>query len=161
MTPSRGLYLGFLMSLLLAIVLQLLPLPEALGAARPLWVALMLAYWALREPRLSSLLPSFVCGLILDVQFGTVLGQHAVGLVLVVYFVERLRSIFILFPLWQATFALIPVWILYSVLMFWVDGVTRHQGNSWLRWLPVLSTTLFWPLLFSIMELLRQPPEDE
>lgn len=161
MTPTRGLYLGFLFSLLLALILQLVPLPEALAAARPLWVALMLAYWALREPRLSSLLPAFVLGLMMDVLFGTVLGQHALGLIFVVYLVERLRSIFILFPLWQATFALIPVWILLGVLMFWIDGVTQHQGNSWLRWLPVLSTTLFWPLLFSVMELLRQPPDDE
>src|SRR5690606_5876884 len=122
---------------------------------------LILAYWALRESRVSTLFPAFLTGLMLDVLFGSALGQHALGLVVVVYIVERLRSIFILFPLWQATFALIPAWALYSFLMFWVDGATRHAADTWLRWLPVLSTTLFWPLLFSVMETLRQPPEDE
>lgn len=153
--------LGFVASLLLAIVFQLIRLPDSLAAARPLWVPLVLAYWALRESRISTLFPAFVVGLMLDVLFGSTLGQHALGLVIVVYIVERLRGIFILFPLWQATFALIPAWALYSFLMFWVDGVTRHQADVWLRWLPVLSTTLFWPLLFSVMEALRQPPEDE
>lgn len=161
MTPTRTLLIGFTASLLLAMLLQLVQLPELLAVARPLWVPLVLAYWALREPRISTLLPAFVVGLMLDTLFGTSLGQHALALLVVVYIVERLRSIFILFPLWQATFALIPAWALYSFGMFWIDGVTRHQADDWLRWLPVLSTTLFWPLLFSVMEAVRTPEDDE
>lgn len=159
--PTRAVMLGFIVSLLLALLLQLIQLPELLAAARPLCVPLVLAYWALREPRISTLLPAFISGLLLDVLFGTTLGQHALALIAVVYIVERLRSIFILFPLWQATFALIPAWALYSFIMFWIDGVTRHQADDWLRWLPVLSTTLFWPLLFSVMEAMRRPAEDD
>ncbi|MEQ1440201.1 rod shape-determining protein MreD [Fontimonas sp. SYSU GA230001] len=161
MTPTRNLILGFLLSLLVALALQLIRLPDVLAAARPAWVPLMFAYWALREPRLATLFPAFVVGLLMDVLFGTALGQHSLGLVFVVYIVERLRGIFILFPLWQATFALIPAWALYSFLMFWVDGATQHNADPWLRWLPALSTTLFWPLLFSVMEALRQTPDDE
>jgi rod shape-determining protein MreD len=158
---QRALYAGFFGSLLLAIILQLVELPNLLAAARPMWLPLLLAYWALREPRISVLLPAFVFGLFLDVLFGAALGQHALGLIVVVYFVERLRGIFILFPLWQATVALIPAWFLYAFLMFWIDGVMRHQADTWLRWLPVLSTSLFWPLVYTLMELVRQPPEDE
>jgi rod shape-determining protein MreD len=160
-TPTRNLILGFLFSLLVAVVFQLIKLPDLLAAARPAWVPLILAYWALREPRISTLFPAFVVGLLMDVLFGTALGQHSLGLVIVIYLVERLRGIFILFPLWQATFALIPAWVLYSFLMFWVDGTTQHNADAWLRWLPILSTTLFWPLLFSVMEALRQPSDDE
>ncbi len=161
MIATRGLYLGFTLSLLLALIFSLLELPDLLAAARPMWVPLMLAYWALREPRLSALFPAFMLGIALDVMFATPLGQHALGLVILVYLVERLRGIFILFPLWQATFALIPAWALYSFLMFWIDGASHHQAFSWLRWLPVVSTTLFWPLLFSVMELMHQQLDDE
>lgn len=161
MSRDRLLYLGLILSLVLALLLQLVDLPEWLAGARPLWVALVLSYWALREPRISALTAAFVTGLALDVLFGTALGQHALGLVLVVYLVERLRNVFVLFPLPQATLALIPVWLLYCFLMFWIDGATRHEANIWLRWLPVVSTTLFWPLVFSVMELLRRAPEDE
>ena len=161
MSPTRNLVLGFIASLLLAMVFQLIRLPDMLAAARPAWVPLVLAYWALRESRISTLLAAFIAGLLLDVLFGAALGQHALGLVIVVYLVERLRGIFILFPLWQATFALIPAWALYAFVMFWVDGATHHGADTWLRWLPVLSTTLFWPLLFSVMEALRQAPDDD
>ena len=46
----------------------------------------------------------------LDVLYNTVLGQHAAGLVLLAYAMTRLASVFILFPLWQSTIALIPAW---------------------------------------------------
>lgn len=158
---ARTVYAGFLGSLLCALVLHLVELPSLLAAARPLWMPLVLAYWALREPRVSALVPAFVFGLAMDVLFGTALGQHALGLIMVVYFVERLRGIFVLFPLWQATLALIPAWLLYALLMFWIDGVVRHQADPWLRWLPVVSTSLFWPLVYTLMELVRQPSDEE
>lgn len=161
MIPTRSLYLGFAGSLLLALVFSLLELPDLLAAARPMWVPLMLAYWALREPRLSTTIPAFIMGIALDVLFATPLGQHALGLIIVVYLIERLRSIFVLFPLWQATLVLSVIWALYSFLMFWVDGVTHHQASNWLRWLPVISTTLFWPLLYSIMELMHPQSDDD
>src|SRR5690606_23115217 len=57
-TP-RNLLLGFVASLLVALLFQLVRLPELLAAARPAWPPLMLAYWALREPRISTLFPAF------------------------------------------------------------------------------------------------------
>lgn len=160
--PSpQAVWLAFLLSLVCALVLQLVELPDALSAARPLWLPLMLAYWALREPQLPALIPAFVIGLMLDVLYASPLGQHALGLVVLIYLVVRLRSFFIIFPLWQATVALIPAWVLYCFLMYWIDGATQHEAEIWLRWLPAISTTLFWPLLWSVMELIRQPGGDD
>src|SRR3546814_16102239 len=82
-----------------ALVLQLVELPDSLSAARPLWMPLMLAYWALREPQLPALVPAFLLGLMLDVLYAAPLGQPSLGLVVVVYLVVRLRSFFIIFPL--------------------------------------------------------------
>jgi rod shape-determining protein MreD len=158
---GRVLHTAFTLSLLAALLLQLVELPEIVNAARPLWLPLMIAYWALTESRVHILLGAFVIGLLADVTFGTALGQHELGLVLVAYFVTRMRPIFVLFPLWQATVALIPVWLTFSFLMFWIDGVTNHRADLWLRWLPVLSTTLFWPLLFALMEIVRGREDEE
>lgn len=161
MISNRLLFTSYFLSLAAALLLQLLELPEFVAAARPMWLPLILAYWALTEPRVSVLLGGFILGLACDVLFGSVLGQHALGLVLTAYLVTRLRPIFALFPLWQATLALIPAWLLFAFTMFWIDGATGHQANVWLRWLPVLSTTLFWPLIYSIMEIMLGRREDE
>ena len=157
----RSLYSIFVLSLIAALLMQLVVLPELLGAARPLWLPLIIAYWALVEPRMPILLCAFILGILSDVLFSTVLGQHALGLVLMAYVVSRMRPIFILFPLWQATLALAPAWLLYIYLMFWIDATTHHQADIWLRWLPVLSTTLFWPLVFALMEALRGRDDSE
>ncbi|MES2488378.1 MAG: rod shape-determining protein MreD [Pseudomonadota bacterium] len=158
---GRSLHFAFIFSLLAALLLQLVELPELLSGARPLWLPLFVAYWALTESRTHILLGAFILGMCADVCFGTTLGQHELGLVLVAYFVTRLRPIFVLFPLWQATLALIPVWVGYSFLMFWIDGITNHRADAWLRWLPVVSTSLFWPLVFALMELVRGGRNDD
>jgi len=47
---------------------------------------------------------------------------------------------------------LLPVWVIYAFLMFWIDGVAKHQADVWLRWVPVASTTMFWPLVYVVLE---------
>jgi rod shape-determining protein MreD len=81
-----------------------------------------------------------------------VLGQHAAGFVLLVYFMARLRGVFVLFPLWQSTAALAPAWATYCLLMSIIDDLTHHRADLWLRWLPALSTTLFWPLVYTVLD---------
>ncbi|WP_299696255.1 rod shape-determining protein MreD [Hydrocarboniphaga sp.] len=145
-------HLAFWLSLFAALFLQMVVLPDSIAAVRPLWVPLVLAFWALQDPRLPTLIASFLFGIMLDVLFDSILGQHALACVLCIYIVIKLRSLFILFPLWQSTVALLPVWLIYAFLMFWIDGVAKHQADPWLRWLPVASTALFWPLIFVLLD---------
>ena len=155
MLGARMPFWFFSLSLVVGLLLQLILLPDLLSPARPLWLPLLIAYWALVEPRVPVLVGAFISGITMDVLFNSVLGQHALGLVVLAYIVSRMRPIFILFPLWQATLALAPAWMLYIYLMFWIDLVTHHQADVWLRWLPVVSTTLLWPLVFALMEAMR------
>ena len=142
--------------LLPAFFLQFLPLPGWLATARPLWIPAVLVAWALtsREPR--GLASAWIAGLLLDVAYGSVLGQHALGLTLVVFAVLQLRSILALFPVWQEAAALTLVWLLYAFLMFWIDGATGHQADPWMRWLPVLTTGVSWPLVMVTLNASRR-----
>jgi rod shape-determining protein MreD len=145
----------FWISVLLAMILQLWALPESLAAARPLWLPLVLGFWALMEPRVPALTAAFVVGLMLDVLFSTLLGQNALCMIFVVFLIARMRSLFGLFPLWQAMIGLIPVWAIYTLLQFWVDGMAHQSADGWLRWLPVATTTLFWPPVYLLLDGLR------
>src|SRR5690606_11717165 len=74
-------------SVLVAIVLGLLPLPDALQPLRPYWLALVLAYWLIEHPDRAVLGLAFACGLLADLAFGSLLGaqalrQVAVGLIM-------------------------------------------------------------------------------
>jgi rod shape-determining protein MreD len=145
MSRSSG-ALVFPASLAVALILQIVELPAALTAARPLWVLATLAYWALSMRELPIMLAAFVLGLLSDAQYNSALGQHALGLVTAAFIVRRLRGFLIMFPTWQLSLALAPVWALYAFMMFWVDGLTHHSADNAMRWLPVLSTALVWPL---------------
>ena len=74
-----------ILSLVLAFVLTLMPLPQWLSPFRPYWVALIVIYWNLEAGRLRQLGQAFVLGLLLDLATGTLLGQHALGLVIMVF----------------------------------------------------------------------------
>lgn len=143
-------------TLLIALVLQLFELPYFLAVLRPLWVPLVLVYWAMVIPQPSGLFTAFVMGLLLDVLLGSVLGQHALGLTLVVFLTLLLRGWLTLFPVWQEAAAMTLVWLLYAFLMFWIDGATGHRADPWLHWTPVITTSLFWPLTLAVLNSSRR-----
>jgi len=147
--------LAFILSLLLALLLQTIALPDAITPFRPLLLALTLGYWAVYAPDMPVLLAAWLLGLCCDVLYGAPLGQYALGLVTVAYAARSLGGTLLAFPLWQATLALIPVWALYIFLMFWIDGLTHHPANALRRWLPLLTTSLLWPLATSLLSGLR------
>jgi rod shape-determining protein MreD len=66
------------------------------------------------------------------------------------------RGILSLYPIWQEALALTPIWLLYTFLMFWIDGATGHRADPWLLWLPLLTTGPCWPLVFALMSTLHR-----
>ena len=70
-----------LITVAIAVVLTLFPLPDYLESLRPYWVALVLIYWCLESQELLSLGLAFVIGLALDLLTGSLLGQHALSLI--------------------------------------------------------------------------------
>lgn len=153
----RGGFGAFLLSLLLALLLQLVALPDLLEPARPLWLPLILGYWAMFVPEMPVLAVAWIAGLLCDVAYDAPLGQYALGLVTVAFLLRRLRGTLLVFPLWQATLALAPAWAVYAFLMFWIDGLTHHSADAARRWLPVLSTTLLWPFVAGLLNGIVQP----
>ena len=139
------------LTLLVALILQLFELPYTLAVLRPLFVPLVLVYWVMVVPQPTGLLTAWIVGLMLDVLLGSVLGQHALGLTVVVFVTLQLRGILSLYPIWQEALALTPIWLLYTFLMFWIDGATGHRADPWLQWLPLLTTGPCWPLMFALM----------
>ena len=57
-------------SLLLALLLGLVPLPGMLQPLRPYWLALVLAYWLLEEHEQVGLGVAFALGVVADLVFG-------------------------------------------------------------------------------------------
>lgn len=144
------------LSLVAVLLLTVMPLPELLLEARPYWAALVLIYWNLEAGRLRHLGQAFIGGLVLDVLTGTLLGQHALGLVVISYLVERFRLRIRFFPPLQQ--AVVVMLLLFNdrIVQLWVIGLVgdRWPGPGW--WLAPLLGMALWPWVFLLLDALRQ-----
>lgn len=90
-TRSRNGWVIWL-SLVLALLLSVAPMPAFLEAGRPLWLALFLTYWALALPHRVGMVAAWLFGLFADVLYGSLLGQNALVLMLTTFFVTLHRA---------------------------------------------------------------------
>ncbi len=136
-----------LLSFLVALVLTLVPLPAVLQPWRPSWIALVVVYWVLHEPRSVGLFSAWLAGLILDTLRGVLLGQHALALVIAGFIALQFHLRIRVFPVGQQMATVFMLIAVYEFFLFWVDGVTGEPSSSWRRWLSVVSSAAVWPLV--------------
>ena len=143
-------------TIIAAFMLAIMPLPEWAVEFRPDWVTLVLIYWAMAMPTKIGVTVAWLAGLMLDVSYGTLMGQHAVGLVLVIYFIhinhQRLRVASLL----QQAIVIFFLLLIKQLLILWVDGMLGHAPDSWLYFMPTLTSTLLWPWTYLILRDLRR-----
>jgi rod shape-determining protein MreD len=80
-----------LVSLALALVVNLLPWSGWALMARPDFVLLVLLYWCVHEPRNIGQTWGFALGLVMDVADSALLGQHALVYVVAIFLAQLLR----------------------------------------------------------------------
>lgn len=143
-------------SLVLALALTALPLPEWAAAWRPAWVASVLIYWCMALPQRVGLFVGWFCGLLLDVQQGTLLGLNALGLVLVAYLTIRFHQRMRLFPLARQAMLVGGYLLLYQAVVLLGNLALGLPAGSWRYWMPAFTSMLLWPWLFIVLRDLRR-----
>lgn len=142
-------------TIVVALMLSIIPLPDWLGPFRPDWVTLTLIYWAMMLPRTWSIGSAWIVGLVLDVAQGTLLGQHALALCVVVFVTVRMHLLMRVFPTGQLMASVFSLLALYQFIVFWVNGVAGVPVEAIQYWAPVISGTLIWPIVKSILDSAR------
>lgn len=135
-----------LLTTLIAFVLQVVPLPVWVAAARPPFAVLVVLFWSLIAPRIGGVGLGFLVGLALDVYRGVVFGQHALALAFVAYVAIRQHLIIRNKPMFEQTVFVALLLFAFEAITWAIDGFTGHATGGWLRWLPVLTGPLLWPL---------------
>ena len=147
--------LPVIITLVVGLMLSIMPLPGVIAAFRPDWLALLLIFWAMQLPRTWSVGSAWIVGVILDVSYGTLLGQHALALCVIVFVTVRFHLLMRVFPLSQLTATVFALLALYQFLLFWINGVAGVTAPSIAYWGPVLSGTLLWPFVFLFLSGVR------
>ena len=144
--------LSVIATIIVALMLMVIPLPDGAEPFRPDWITLTLIYWAMMMPRTWSVGSAWIVGLVLDVAQGTILGQHALALSAVIFVTVKFHLLVRVFPMQQLAATVFALLALYQFLLFWINGVAGVDAPAISYWAPVLSGTLLWPV---VMVLLR------
>lgn len=144
------------LSLTVALLLTIVPLPENLRLLRPDWVLLVLIYWAMALPHRVGVGIAWIMGLINDVLTGMLLGQHALAYCLVIFLTLKLHQRLRLYPLWQQAQSILILLTLGQLILLWINGMIGRPLHSWLYWAPSVLGALLWPVLFVFLRGLRR-----
>lgn len=136
-----------IITLVLALMLAIAPMPDWAAPFRPDWVAMTLIYWSTNLPRTYSVGWAWIIGIVLDVAQGTLLGQHALALSLVIYITVKFHLQMRQFPTLQLSATVFALLALYQFILFWINGVAGVNTPTVSYWGPVLTGSLLWPLL--------------
>ncbi|MCE3238306.1 MAG: mreD [Gammaproteobacteria bacterium] len=151
MTESNRYKLRVPATLLVAFILTLLPMPHWAIWLCPAWVLMMLAYWTIAVPERVNIGIAWLLGIFLDVLQGTLLGEHALALTLVIYLISRMVNQLRMYPLWQQSFTLCLFVLLYQFILFCIQGFLGALPTSWLYWMCPFTSLLLWPWVCSIL----------
>jgi rod shape-determining protein MreD len=130
---------------LVALSLEVAPMPEPLAPWRPPWVALSVVYWSLHRPGRYGVGIAWLIGLLLDVLKGAVLGQNALSMALAAYLTIKLCQRLRVFPIWQQAISVSLIVAVLGFIGFWIEGMTGELQGGLLRLAPIVSTLLLWP----------------
>jgi len=147
--------LPVIVTIIVSIMLMVIPLPDWAVAFRPDWVALTLIYWAMMLPRTWSVGTAWLIGIVLDVSQGTILGQHALALCFIVFITVHFHLLMRVFPMQQLTATVFAILTLYQFILFWINGVAGVDVQLVNYWGPVLTGTLFWPVVTILLSRIR------
>ena len=144
------------LSLIIALVMQIMPMPIQADVYRPDWVLLVLAYWTMALPNRVNVGVAFICGLAMDILLGTALGIHSFALSIAIYVLaanyQRLRN----YSVWQQAIVIALLGALYHLVLFWlqhlITGIYFQFDYLW----PVLISMLIWPWAFWLLRRTRR-----
>jgi len=138
-------------TLLGAFILTLLPMPSWATWLCPAWVFMIVAYWTIAAPERVNIGVAWLLGIFLDVLDGTLLGEHAVAVTIVIYLISRMVNRLRMYALWQQGFTLFLLVLLYQFILFCIQGFLGAVPTSWLYWTCSLTSMLVWPWVCSIL----------
>jgi len=149
-------YLVIYLSLLAALVLMILPLPDWAQIYRPNWMALGLIYWSMALPKRVGLWFAFFSGIILDTSLGTLLGQHTLALVLIIginmSFYQRIRVL----ALAQQAIYVFVLLLIDQAVVAWVEGFLGRSTPLLAFFGAPFVGMLIWPWVFVVLRDIRR-----
>ena len=149
--PSNGSF-TIIITIVIAMILMLLPLPKVLQLFRPEFVLMVLMYWAMALPRKVSVGVAWVVGVLMDVMMGGALGVTAFSYALVIFLTARFHLQLRQYPVWQQALIILSLVLLVHIIAVMVSP----QTATWFIWIPAVTSMVIWPMNYALLRNIRR-----
>src|SRR5687768_955587 len=136
-------------SFALALFLNFLPWPDL--RVVPDFVALVLAFWCVRQPRLVGLGVAWTLGLVSDAGNGVLLGQHALAYSLLAFLSIWLSRRILWFGTGLQAMHIAVILVVAQAVVLLVRIVAGQAFPGWAMFIGPLAGALLWPVLSWIL----------
>ena len=142
----------------LAVALLLNFLPWSSIALAPDFVAVVLAFWCVRQPRLVGLGAGWILGLLTDVGNGVLLGQHALAYSMLAFASISLSRRILWFPLWGQALHVAALLLFAQAVAALVRLAAGAEFPGWTLAIGPLVGALLWPVVTTLLLVPQRRP---
>lgn len=143
-------------TIIVGLLLQIMPMPPQVDVYRPDWLLMILCYWSMALPNRVSVGVGALCGLVLDILYGTALGVHSFALVIPIFIVsanyQRLRNQSVV----QQAVTIMMLSMIYHLTVYWLLYWLINTEFRWTYFWPTATTVVLWPWLFWLLRKFRR-----
>ena len=140
--PVNPLFVGF--TLLLAFGLNIVPMGRV--PAMPDFLALVLVFWNVHQSRRVGVGLAFMCGLMMDVHDGAVLGQHALAYTLLSFFAITIHRRLLWFTVPSQAVQILPLFLSAHAVSLIVRMIAGGMFPGWELVFAPFFEALLWPI---------------
>ena len=149
-------YLVIFLSFIVGLILLILPLPDWVQIYRPNWMALIIIYWSMALPKRVGIWTALIVGLFMDSLLGTLLGQHALALIVITYLNLNVYLRIRVLSLAQQAFYVFALLVINQLIIAWVDGIMGLSIPLQAFFSAPFIGMLMWPWVFVILRDIRR-----
>ncbi|MEC5215994.1 rod shape-determining protein MreD [Actimicrobium sp. GrIS 1.19] len=141
--PASPVFIIF--SLIGAFLLNLLPWGGLVGV--PDFVALVLIFWSIHQPRKVGIGVAFCMGLLMDVHDAALLGENALVYTLLSYLAIMIHRRVLWFPVRTQALHILPILLFTQVVQLLIRLWITGKFPGWLFFLESLVSVALWPVV--------------
>lgn len=132
-----------------AFLLNLLPWGQSVGI--PDFVALVLVFWSIHQPRKVGIGIAFTMGLLMDVHDASLLGENALSYTLLSYFAIMIHRRVLWFKLTTQAAHILPLLLLMQTVQLMVRLMVSGKFPGWMYFMESIVSAALWPLVTMIL----------
>ena len=156
--PARPAFM--VATLLGALLLNLLPWSGWWLAMRPDFVALVLLFWCIEEPRKIGFTSAWLFGLMMDVADASLLGQHALAYSILAYAGIVLHRRVQRFSVTPQVLHVIPLLLLNDLIVLAIRMLAGSDFPGFAYFAGSIIGAALWPALAVVLKLPQRPKTD-